>query len=200
MSLLDCLLLEHILWQQPDQQSRIIDFLLSQISEDDGLQSADYIFASEPCCHSSHFIDATCLTMLLCLVLTARCLPCIQCCLALHVVVKLAELRDFSTSCLCAGIFGRACAAIGSDKNSDAAVKRESVLREAAALRESLTDKLISLKSSQGVGIGTTAPTHPCCLCTAWTARPELVCSCTLLLCRALLQDCQAWLQAPVCV
>ena len=46
VSLLDCLLLEHILWQQPDQQSRITDFLLSQISEDDGLQSADYIFAS----------------------------------------------------------------------------------------------------------------------------------------------------------
>ena len=47
MSLLDCLLLEHILWQQPDQQARITDFLLSQISEDDGLQSADYILASE---------------------------------------------------------------------------------------------------------------------------------------------------------
>ena len=47
VSLLDCLLLEHILWQQPDQQSRITDFLLSQISEDDGLQSADYIFASK---------------------------------------------------------------------------------------------------------------------------------------------------------
>lgn len=47
VSLLDCLLLEHILWQQPDQQARITDFLLSQISEDDGLQSADYILASE---------------------------------------------------------------------------------------------------------------------------------------------------------
>ncbi|KAL3147397.1 hypothetical protein ABBQ38_014463 [Trebouxia sp. C0009 RCD-2024] len=97
VSLLDCLLLEHILWQQPDQQARITDFLLSQISEDDGLQSADYILAS---------------------------------------------------------IFGRACAAIGGDKTSDSAVKRESVLQEATALRESLTDKLISLKSSQGTGIG----------------------------------------------
>ena len=47
VSLLDCLLLEHILWQQPDQQARITDFLLSQISEDDGLQSADYILGSE---------------------------------------------------------------------------------------------------------------------------------------------------------
>ena len=54
-----------------------------------------------------------------------------------------------------AGIFGRACAAIGGDKSSDSAVKRESVLQEATALRESLTDKLISLKSSQGTGIGT---------------------------------------------
>ena len=53
-----------------------------------------------------------------------------------------------------AGIFGRACAAIGGDKSSDSAVKRESVLQEATALRESLTDKLISLKSSQGTGIG----------------------------------------------
>ena len=41
------MLLQHILWQQPDQQSRITDFLLSQISEDDGLQSASYILASE---------------------------------------------------------------------------------------------------------------------------------------------------------
>lgn len=47
VGLLDCLLLEHILWQQPDQQARILDFLLSQISEDDGLQSADYILASK---------------------------------------------------------------------------------------------------------------------------------------------------------
>ncbi len=41
------MLLQHILWQQPDQQSRITDFLLSQISEDDGLQSASYILGSE---------------------------------------------------------------------------------------------------------------------------------------------------------
>ena len=55
---------------------------------------------------------------------------------------------------LAAGIFGRACAAIGGDKSSESAVKRESVLREATALRESLTDKLVSLKGSQGAGIG----------------------------------------------
>ena len=41
------MLLQHILWQQPDQQARITDFLLSQISEDDGLQSASYILGSE---------------------------------------------------------------------------------------------------------------------------------------------------------
>ena len=47
VSLTDCLLLQHILWQEPEQQSRITDFLLAQISEDDGLQSASYILASQ---------------------------------------------------------------------------------------------------------------------------------------------------------
>ncbi|KAL0022317.1 hypothetical protein WJX79_009955 [Trebouxia sp. C0005] len=92
VSLLDCMLLQHILWQQPDQQSRITDFLLSQISEDDGLQSASYILGS---------------------------------------------------------IFSRACVVL-TKKGENLA----SVLGEATALKESLVDKLISLKASQGVGRG----------------------------------------------
>ena len=59
VSLLDCMLLQHILWQQPDQQSRITDFLLSQISEDDGLQSASYILGSESLAYNN-----CCTTML----------------------------------------------------------------------------------------------------------------------------------------
>ena len=55
---------------------------------------------------------------------------------------------------LAAGIFARACQAIGGDQTSNTAVKRESVLQEANALTESLTDKLISLKISQGAGVG----------------------------------------------
>lgn len=60
-----------------------------------------------------------------------------------------------------AGIFARACQAIGGDQSSNTAVKRESVLQEAAALTESLTDKLISLKISQGAGIGENLPSPP---------------------------------------
>lgn len=61
---------------------------------------------------------------------------------------------------LAAGIFARACQAIGGDRSSDTAVKRESVLQEATALTESLTDKLISLKSSQAGGIGDNLQAH----------------------------------------
>lgn len=68
-----------------------------------------------------------------------------------------ALLCSILMGALVAGIFGRACAAIGGDKTSDTAVKRESVSQEAGALRESLTDKLVSLKSSQGAGVGMTS-------------------------------------------
>ena len=82
----------------------------------------------------------------------------------MHILVHTTVQDAVSSSDRCdsAGIFGRACAAIGGDKSSDTAVKRESVLQEATALRESLTDKLISLKSSQGTGIGMLLP--PCML------------------------------------
>lgn len=62
-----------------------------------------------------------------------------------------------------AGIFSRACTALCGQKGN-----RESVLAEATALKESLVDKLASLRSSQGgnarsSGIGQPAlPKHAC--------------------------------------
>lgn len=50
-----------------------------------------------------------------------------------------------------AGIFGRACAALHPDNQANL----KSVLGEATALKESLVDKLVSLKTSQqGAGVG----------------------------------------------
>ena len=72
---------------------------------------------------------------------------------------------------LFAGIFARACQAIGGDQSSNTAVKRESVLQEANALTESLTDKLISLKISQGAGIGENP--LPTCLTALYTMRSQ---------------------------
>lgn len=46
---------------------------------------------------------------------------------------------------LCAGIFSRACTALCGQKGN-----REAVLTEATALKDSLVDKLASLRSSQG--------------------------------------------------
>lgn len=34
----DCLLLEHILWQQPEHAPKIADWLLSQLAVDDGMK------------------------------------------------------------------------------------------------------------------------------------------------------------------
>ena len=47
VGLLDCMLLQHVLWQQPSHQTHITDFLVSQISEDDGLTSAAFLFKGE---------------------------------------------------------------------------------------------------------------------------------------------------------
>ena len=57
-----------------------------------------------------------------------------------------------------AGIFGRACAALHPDKKDNL----QSVLSEATALKESLIDKLVSIKSShQGSGVGELLPNLP---------------------------------------
>ena len=43
----DCLLLQHILWQRPEEAARISDWLLSQMAEDNGLEAANYILRGE---------------------------------------------------------------------------------------------------------------------------------------------------------
>ena len=65
--------------------------------------------------------------------------PTLQCRLAARVPSWLKVLS------LCAGIFSRACTALCGQKGN-----REAVLAEATALKDSLVDKLASLRSSQG--------------------------------------------------
>ncbi|CAL8460551.1 g80 [Coccomyxa elongata] len=40
----DCLLLQHILWQRPDEAQRINDFLLERLAADSSTQQTDYLF------------------------------------------------------------------------------------------------------------------------------------------------------------
>lgn len=42
----DCLLLQHVLWQRPDEADRIYDWLLNTMAADDGLQQMQYLLAS----------------------------------------------------------------------------------------------------------------------------------------------------------
>lgn len=45
ISLQDCLLLQHIFWQKPDEAERIADFVLSQLASDEkNMLQADYLF------------------------------------------------------------------------------------------------------------------------------------------------------------
>lgn len=49
----DCLLLEHILWQQPEQANRIADWVLSQLAVDDGIKQVSVLWcwlARQHCC------------------------------------------------------------------------------------------------------------------------------------------------------
>ncbi|GIM15029.1 hypothetical protein Vretimale_17901 [Volvox reticuliferus] len=39
----DCLLLQHVLWQRPEQSDRIHDWIISQLSIDDGLKQVQYL-------------------------------------------------------------------------------------------------------------------------------------------------------------
>eukprot|EP00877_Chromochloris_zofingiensis_P000807 jgi/Chrzof1/10727/Cz05g10070.t1 len=41
----DCLLLEHILWQQPEQANRIADWVLSQLAVDDGIKQVHFLLS-----------------------------------------------------------------------------------------------------------------------------------------------------------
>ena len=45
MSPYDCLLLQHILWQDPEQSERIREFLISQLAADErSIEQTDYLF------------------------------------------------------------------------------------------------------------------------------------------------------------
>ena len=40
----DCLLLQHMLWQRPDEAQRILDFLLERLAADSSTQQTDFLF------------------------------------------------------------------------------------------------------------------------------------------------------------
>ena len=39
----DCLLLQHVLWQRPDEGPRIADYIMTELAADDGMQQAEYL-------------------------------------------------------------------------------------------------------------------------------------------------------------
>jgi len=45
VSRFDCLLLQHVLWQRPDEAPRIADWLVARLAVGDSLKSLDYSFA-----------------------------------------------------------------------------------------------------------------------------------------------------------
>lgn len=40
----DCLLLQHMLWQRPDEAQRILDFLLERLAIESSTQQTDFLF------------------------------------------------------------------------------------------------------------------------------------------------------------
>lgn len=46
----DCLLLQHVLWQRPDEAPRIADWLVVRLAVGDSLNSLDYSFSGTPGC------------------------------------------------------------------------------------------------------------------------------------------------------
>lgn len=55
----DCLLLQHILWQRPEQADRINDWIMSQLAVDDGLKQVQYLLQGlfNRACRSFHAPD-----------------------------------------------------------------------------------------------------------------------------------------------
>lgn len=51
VSTFDCLLLQHVLWQRPDESRRIADYIMQQLAADDGMQQAEYLLTGA--CHSA---------------------------------------------------------------------------------------------------------------------------------------------------
>lgn len=44
----DCLLLKHVLWQQPDEARRIEEWLLKNLATSDGVGQSEYLFQGCP--------------------------------------------------------------------------------------------------------------------------------------------------------
>ena len=44
----DCLLLQHMLWQRPEESQRILDFLLERLAIESSTQQTDYLFDGTP--------------------------------------------------------------------------------------------------------------------------------------------------------
>lgn len=56
VSTFDCLLLQHVLWQRPDESRRIADYIMQQLAADDGMQQAEYLLTgmyARACARSS---------------------------------------------------------------------------------------------------------------------------------------------------
>lgn len=58
MNKFDCLLLQHMLWQRPDEAQRILDFLLERLAIESSTQQTDYLFDGVLCLHNlaSHLV------------------------------------------------------------------------------------------------------------------------------------------------
>ena len=48
----DCLLLQHMLWQRPDESQRILDFLLERLAVESSTQQPDFLFDGDS--HAGH--------------------------------------------------------------------------------------------------------------------------------------------------
>ena len=48
VSTFDCLLLQHVLWQRPDEGPRIADWIMQRLAADDGMQQAEYLLTGMP--------------------------------------------------------------------------------------------------------------------------------------------------------
>lgn len=45
VSVYDCLLLQHVLWNRPDEAERIADWMLGQLANDNGMQQMQYLLS-----------------------------------------------------------------------------------------------------------------------------------------------------------
>lgn len=50
----DCLLLQHVLWQRPDESQRIADFVLERMAVENSSQQTDYLFNGRTASPAGH--------------------------------------------------------------------------------------------------------------------------------------------------